>query len=316
MHCIYRLLFIALSAEIDPFHFHVSAWSVPQWPVSNQASVTSINALRLMDEALQRSQDGVVHLEIPTSGQPSHLSILPVGFTVVREPEGVNVTLPCGDIRTVELPLIRYNGRQLSPESGRLEEVMQRLYVCRCNVSPPNNVFDSGLALLAEDPFLPTYFIQLYNFASHLSGTYECLHRVYGVLTVTNRYLISPRLLPQEVFNPPMMNVTAKVGEKAEFRCAVKFNTMPSERMAFETRFMWRNDQGLIFAPGVPAFQHDVRMKSGINVTSNVPEDCLCHSTLSLESVQSQDAGRYQCWFKINDIFDEWVVQSAYLHAA
>ncbi|XP_055327814.1 uncharacterized protein LOC129581018 [Paramacrobiotus metropolitanus] len=309
MRIVSALVLICLIGALHLLQYPVDACHV------SAASTYSpgLNVLRLLDEALQRSQNGVVHLEIAVSGQPFHQPIQLALYTAVREPEGANVTLPCGDDSMLQLPLIRYNGRPVRPESGRLEEVLQRVYLCRCNVASPNSALDSGLALLTDDPSMPTYFLQLYNFGNHLSGTYECLHMVNRELVVTNRYLISTRLMPNQVFHPPMTNTTVKVGEKAEFRCAVSFNTMPSERLVFEARFMWRNEHDLLYAPGVPAFQHDVRRRSEINVTSNVPENCLCHSTLYVESVQSQDAGRFECWFKIDDIFSEWVVQSAYL---
>ncbi|XP_055328453.1 uncharacterized protein LOC129581418 [Paramacrobiotus metropolitanus] len=257
MRCIFASVFVTLNGALHFLQYPADA--CPVRPYSSD-----INVLRLLDEALNSSQDGVVRLQISNADQPSGQPSPPAGFVVVREPEGRNVTLPCGDNIIAQRPLIRYNGRQLPANGGPLDPTP--LHLCSCKINPSDNFWISGITLWSQVPFVAPYSLRLYNFTHRLSGTYECLHIFKGEPAVYNRYLISPRLIPKKVFQPPMANATSTVGKKAEFRCAVKFDAMPSSPVGFGDRFLWTDNQDLIYAPGVAAFQRDVRIRPRITV--------------------------------------------------
>ncbi|XP_055339226.1 uncharacterized protein LOC129588854 [Paramacrobiotus metropolitanus] len=156
------------------------------------------------------------------------------------------------------------------------------------------------------------YTITLFNFSQMHSGIYECLQYNGSQLITSRRYRVSPHMTREVLFDPPMSNMTVTVGDEVKLRCHVKFDAVPSP---FGERFLFRSEDYLIFASKHGLFRNGVQSRDGADTWYSVFADgCECGLELRITKVSRRDAGRYQCWFRVDDLFDEWFVQEFYLN--
>ncbi|XP_055355115.1 uncharacterized protein LOC129600573 [Paramacrobiotus metropolitanus] len=273
---------------------------------------------RYLDEvvALSGGNHGIIVMKNMSKPRPYFPATIRPDDIVIRMSQGIDIVLQCRSIGTGPLsptPLIRFNGKLLNFTHAFLNDWREKTYRC-CNPesrfkAPPA---DSMQVIKPKDYNTTGHFqIKLTEFSHSHAGTYECLRADGNNFTVTQRFVISPRLFPNQVLDPPMGNVTAKVGEEASLRCSVRYNNNPLLHWEYGRRFIWRKDQHLLFATGIPAFKE---AEIGGAMHSGTSADCHCHSTLVFNKVTKGDAGQYQCFFKIDDVFDEWVMGYGYLH--
>ncbi|XP_055330422.1 uncharacterized protein LOC129582832 [Paramacrobiotus metropolitanus] len=166
--------------------------------------------------------------------------------------------------------------------------------------------------LVESNPATGEMIVDFLAFSHFHAGKYECLRYNGSSLLTTQTFFVSPTVTPSQVFRPPMPNVTVRVGGTARFPCYVKFLAMPGD---FGKRFLWRDEDHVIYSPGNREIQtgHSTMKNFEANVHIQTDGMCQCHSTLEILHVQSNHAGRYQCLFKVDDVFHEWITQEAYL---
>ncbi|XP_055348483.1 uncharacterized protein LOC129595457 [Paramacrobiotus metropolitanus] len=191
-------------------------------------------------------------------------------------------------------------------------------YILFCNGT--NTIGNRGRNLVIHPVRVENYdvasgafTIALMNFTYSHSGLYECLHSNGSQLVVTKRYYVSATLVRHNVFQPPMQNVTVRHGDPAEMACAVRFNFLPGE---LATRFLWRSERHLMIADSIPEGAKKAKLYWGFvgSFGFGVDDEGRCSSTMQIESVTWEDAGRYECWLRINGRFDERIMQEAYLN--
>ncbi|XP_055356019.1 uncharacterized protein LOC129601273 [Paramacrobiotus metropolitanus] len=156
------------------------------------------------------------------------------------------------------------------------------------------------------------FSILLPNFTYAATGLYECLHSNGSQRVVTQRW-VSATLFRHNVFDPPMQNVTVRYGDPAAMVCGVRFNFLPGY---LKTRFLWRSGGYLLMADSIPAVADQARSWWGFygRFEFGIDDAGRCSSTMKINRVTWKDAGRYECWFRISDRLDEWIMQEAYLH--
>ncbi|XP_055339222.1 uncharacterized protein LOC129588848 isoform X2 [Paramacrobiotus metropolitanus] len=156
------------------------------------------------------------------------------------------------------------------------------------------------------------YTITLINFSQTHSGVYECLQYNGTQLVTTRRYRVSPLITRETLFDPPMSNMTVTVGEEVKLRCHVKFDAVPDP---FSERLLLRSENYLIYAPAHGPFRNGMGSRGEAGSYLSIFDDgCKCGLQLRIGKVSRRDAGRYQCWFRVDDLFDEWYVQEFHLN--
>ncbi|XP_055334101.1 uncharacterized protein LOC129585137 isoform X2 [Paramacrobiotus metropolitanus] len=279
----------------------------------------------ILNEAKKRNSNGTMHLRRfgrgpSVAGYPN--TEWPPQTELIQAPEGGTLFLPCNNTNrlvphTNIPPACTRNGLLLTLNNAPVfrHELNQRHSYCNCtnrtgtrqglgwhSVSAGNYDRDSGAFTIALD-----------NFTYAHSGLYECLHSNGSQLVVTKRYYVSATLFRPNVFQPPMQNVTVRHGDPAAMVCAVRFNFLPGK---LATRFLWRSERHCMIAESIAEVAKKAKLYWGFygGFDFNENDDGGCSSTMTIQSVTWQDAGRYECWLRINDRLDEWIMQEAYLH--
>ncbi|XP_055346567.1 uncharacterized protein LOC129594046 [Paramacrobiotus metropolitanus] len=252
----------------------------------------------------------------------------PPDTEIIRAPEGGTLLIPCNNSHNTNKqvshiaipPAFTYNGILVAvPADGINKEPHNEVNYC-CNCTKEFIAATAGNRQIPRRWLVPEYdlvtgafSIALENFSYVYTGLYECLHSNGSQLVVTHRYWVSATLFRHNVFNPPMKSVTVHYGHPAAMVCPVRFNFLPGYLM---TRFLWRKGSLLLLAQSVPEMKGKVTSPFGFKgeFKLGVSEPCLCNATMSFYSVTYEDAGLYECWFRINDRLDEWIAQEAYLH--
>ncbi|XP_055344848.1 uncharacterized protein LOC129592760 [Paramacrobiotus metropolitanus] len=267
--------------------------------------------MQQLHQAFAKHQNGTVHLGNLTITTPAPVYSLD-NNVVIRAAERTAITLKCRDHRIVPKTegtnrfAVRFNG----VEHGEFgpSQPMVPLPMTTCGCLPPDAAVGAYHATIYN---LTSADVHLLNFSNANGGQYECVWYNGGDAGyVSQRYLVSSLLTAQEVFTPPLRNISAKVGESVELRCWVKFDAMMGGMMG---RFLWISEKDVLSASGFEQLQHIVRRRDGISVHYKSDANCTCYVALKIPAVRRDDAGSYQCWFKADDIFDEWLVQSAFL---
>ncbi|XP_055347376.1 uncharacterized protein LOC129594648 [Paramacrobiotus metropolitanus] len=278
--------------------------------------------LRQLDGAVAASGNtGIVVLK--NTSEPLHYPPVDIRPTdvVIRVPEGESVSLQCGRKTpgyTLPEVLIRFNGKLLNFTDVKHVDWREAHYHCCRLSSREKQPKAEDIQIIRNEDYNTTgaFQIKLTHLTHAHAGVYECLGTNGTEIVVTKRFVVSPLLFRNQVFQPGM-NVSAVVGEPAQLACSVQFNTMSGKLRDFDARFIWRKDKYLMHALGVPSFRKAVIMPPGWNGLISAQIDhsiCECHDALMFHDVRPDDAGLYQCFFKIDDVFDEWVVQNIYLH--
>ncbi|XP_055356737.1 uncharacterized protein LOC129601852 [Paramacrobiotus metropolitanus] len=241
------------------------------------------------------------------------LPVLPPQMQIIRAPEGGTLLVYCNNTNGAQVPqaevppAFTYNGRLVSLANPTLAWIESEELHC-CNGTTKTSHGD----IVARPRFTQNswraseyqratgaFSIVLEHFNDGHSGVYECLHSNGSQLVVTQRYYVSAirtALNRHNVFDPPMKNLTVRYGRYAEMVCAVRFNFLPG---SLNTRFLWRNGGHLLMTDSMPQVAGKTsawRASTGTFMSALM------------------DAGLYECWFRINDRLDEWIMQEAYLH--
>ncbi|XP_055346494.1 uncharacterized protein LOC129593980 [Paramacrobiotus metropolitanus] len=275
-----------------------------------------INLNKVLNEAKESNGSGTMHLR--GYGSPKFLvAEWPPQTEIIRVPEGGKLFIPCSNPNNLQVshianpPAFAYNGVQYTIKGAALTwEPLNETYRC-CNCT--NNEIVRSLTVSGYQVATGAFTIELDHFSYVYTGLYDCLHSNGSQLVVTKRYWVSATLIRHKVFDPPMKNVTVRYGDPAEMVCAVRFSFLPG---SFENRFLWRKGVYLLWAGSIAKVAVTARSPYRFNGYFTFGENgkCLCNSTLKLNSATWEGAGLYECWFRINDRLDEWVVQEAYLH--
>ncbi|XP_055330703.1 uncharacterized protein LOC129583035 isoform X2 [Paramacrobiotus metropolitanus] len=279
---------------------------------------------RVLNEAKQRNGSGTMHLQGYGRG-PSNkgypIAEWPPGTEVIRAPEGGTLVIPCNnnlnntpkayDIRNP--PAFARNEWQvpvfqgIAVNMGRGQEVN---YCCNwtTDYDPADFKVQAEMINLTTGAFS----ITLPNFTYAATGLYECQYFNGSEYVATQRYWVSATLFRHNVFNPPMKNITVRYGDPAEMVCAVRFNFLPGY---LKTRFLWRAGNYLLVARSIPEVAEKTSYWWGFYGSFGYGAyEGQCNSTMTIHSVTWKDAGLYECWFRIDDRLDEWIMQEAYLH--
>ncbi|XP_055348448.1 uncharacterized protein LOC129595456 [Paramacrobiotus metropolitanus] len=280
---------------------------------------------QILDEAKQCSHNGTLHLNgygSPAKPDGYPAAELPPLTEIFRAPEGGTVVIPCDNrvnqnntqVSHVKIPpAFLKDGYHVSvptvdtiagPDAPRMS-----FYTCNCAKAYDRFVWENR-TVREYDLATGAFSIHLPAFSHVHTGLYECLHSDGHQLVVTQRYWVTPQLFRNEVFTPPMKNVSVRLGDPAEMACVVRFFALPG---LLGDRFLWRKGQHLLYAHSVKDFasraaDFKVRFQFGLY------DQCSCNSTMKIDRVGREHAGRYECWFRTNDRLDEWIVQEAYLH--
>ncbi|XP_055343084.1 uncharacterized protein LOC129591451 [Paramacrobiotus metropolitanus] len=300
-------------------------------PVQQGLTVTKLN--QILDRAKECSGTGTMRLGGCCRGPSSRkypISEWPPNTEILQAPEGGTLLIHCNNslntngtqVSHIAIPpAIAYNGLQVALDSGGVsgdhklpsDEKDTR---CNCTESASGYIIPLSWRQFDYSSLTGAFTIALKNFTYAYTGLYECLHSNGSQRVVTQRYWLSATLLRHEVFSPPMKNVTVRYGDSAEMVCPVRFNFLPGGLM---TRFIWRKESSLLIAKSIPEVADKIWQPYGVTGhyefgAGRVDEMCRCNSTFKIDSATWHHAGRYECWFRINDRLDEWVVQEAYLH--
>ncbi|XP_055327864.1 uncharacterized protein LOC129581041 [Paramacrobiotus metropolitanus] len=300
----------------------LASWFPGSLQCSQQGvSVDTIN--RILDQAKERNASGTMHLQGHGRGLPTRdfpLAAWPPNTQVIRAPEGGRLLIPCNNTNNTQVshltipPAFSYNGQQVnfSDAPTSRPEVPATNYCCN-RTGPDDSVVWKKMRALGYDAASGAFILALEDFTYAHTGLYECLHSDGRQLVVTQRYWISASLFRDQVFQPPMQNLTIRYGDPAALECAVSFNFLPGR---LTDRFLWRRGRYLLMAAGIPAVADQIASWWGYDgrVEVGISEQRQCHSTLKIDRVTWRDAGRYECWFRIDDRLDEWIMQEAHLH--
>ncbi|XP_055342205.1 uncharacterized protein LOC129590822 [Paramacrobiotus metropolitanus] len=286
-------------------------------------SVEKIN--RILNEAKQRNGNGTMHLQGygrgPTS-QEYPIAEWPPGTEIIRAPEGGTLVIFCNNSHNTNNtevfhsdipPAFRRNGVLIPLSDFEIaRRGFEEVNYC-CNRTNGNNPLEYGVEGKVYDLVTSAFSIALPKFSYAATGLYECLHSNGHQLVVTQRYWVSATLFRNKVFDPPMKNLTIRYGDPAELVCAVRFNFLPGY---LTNRFLWRAGNYLLMAKSIPEVADKIGSWWGFygRVDFGKDQQGRCNSTLKIDRVTWRDAGLYECWFRINDRLDEWIVQEAYLH--
>ncbi|XP_055344951.1 uncharacterized protein LOC129592846 isoform X2 [Paramacrobiotus metropolitanus] len=296
-------------------------------PAQGQKGLTVEKLNQILNEAKQRNGSGTMHLQGYGRGPSSQgypIAEWPPGTEVIRAPEGGTLLIPCNntnnsyntqrvyDIRKPpayarndwQVPLIR--------DIEVVSEGFQEVNHC-CNLTKDHNPAEFIMHGAMHDRTTGAFSIALPNFTYAATGLYECQHFNGSQYVVTQRYWVSATLFRHNVFNLPMKNVTVRYGDPAEMVCAVRFNFLPGR---LRTRFLWRAGNYLLVAKSISEVADKAMSWWGFNgrFEFSADEEGRCSSTMKIDSATWKDAGLYECWFRINDRLDEWIMQEAYLH--
>ncbi|XP_055357072.1 uncharacterized protein LOC129602125 [Paramacrobiotus metropolitanus] len=292
---------------------------------STQKGLTVDRLHQILNEAKQRNGNGVMQLhgygrgrtfeDVPAMEWPPNTQI-------IRAPEGGTLHVPCKNNNTkvshIEIPpAYTYRGRQVTVTDVNVPRRVFEGVNYRCNFteksSPGENIARSIKQVTDYDPATGAFSIALEDFTNAHSGLYECLHSNGSQRVVTQRYYVSATLLRHDVFQPPMPNVTARYGEPAEMECPVHFRFLPGH---LTDRFLWRRGRYLLMGDSIPEMADKAMSWRGFygHIETGINAALRCHATLKIRRVTWNDAGLYECWFRVDDGLDEWIVQEAYLH--
>ncbi|XP_055355812.1 uncharacterized protein LOC129601111 [Paramacrobiotus metropolitanus] len=265
-----------------------------------------------LDEAIRSAKNDIVHLKQSSISDP--VEIRPAD-SIIRAPEGRTARIHCKGGKPVpagqeERPQLWLNGRRLFVSKS--ESRSFEMHRCSCLVESAAARIHSNYSLIESNPVTGELITDLREFSHAHAGKYECVQYNGSDFLTTQTFFVSPTITASQIFRPPMPNVTVRVGGTARFPCYVKFLAMPGD---FGDRFLWRNDDHVIYAKGFKEFQTGSSSLANLNADIHIATDrkCHCHSTLKISRVEARHAGRYQCWFRVDDVFHEWVVQEAYL---
>ncbi|XP_055335928.1 uncharacterized protein LOC129586624 [Paramacrobiotus metropolitanus] len=278
--------------------------------------------INLLDQSISTGTNGIYCLHL-SQDENALLRKLSIG-SVIRAPTGSTVIFRCNGSNFNLSPnpqpsssQFMYNGQFLynfTTKRRRKRENLENDFICCDCATHCDTKKLTRRTRVRQNPVTNSFTVELDNFFHMHSGKYECVRFRDDQWVVTHTYLVSPQLTPLEIFQPPMRNVTKKVGENVHLRCFVKFWALQGD---LAKRFMWRNEEYLISAPGISAFGTTVESRQGSRSVFLTENDrnfkCRCLSTLMIFDLRKSDSGSYQCWFKIDDLFQEWVMQEIYL---
>ncbi|XP_055352201.1 uncharacterized protein LOC129598358 [Paramacrobiotus metropolitanus] len=292
-------------------------------PSQKGLSVDRLN--QILNEAKQSNGSGTMFLR--GYGRPPPTPRFPTwewppNTAIMRAPEGGALVIPCNNTNNMKVshvsipPAFMYNGKQFAITKGNTREKSsgETNHCCNCTPEISSRGFVRRSWSVSEyDPATGAFAITLHNFTAFASGLYECLHSNGRQLVVTQRYGVIATLLRHEVFDPPMQNVTVRLGDPAEMVCPVRFNFLPE---ALIRRFLWRKGHFLLMADAIPAVADAAVAWWGFDgfFEVGVRPPCVCNTTMKIASVTWEHAGVYECWFRIDDRQDEWIMQEAHLH--
>ncbi|XP_055348012.1 uncharacterized protein LOC129595125 [Paramacrobiotus metropolitanus] len=295
-------------------------------PVQPGVSVERIS--QILDEAKRRNGSGTMFLEGFGRGPSTKRFLVaewPPNTAIMRAPESGTLLILCNtshntnnmQVSHIEIPpAFTYNGIQVAvPTLGIFREPHDDVnYCCNCSRKfSPGEIVPRRWLVPEYNLASGAFSIALENFSYVYTGLYECLRSNGSQLVVTQRYWVSATLFRHNVFHPPMKNLSVRYGDPAEMVCAVRFNFLPGY---LKTRFLWRRESYLLMAKSIQQVADKTRAWwdfKGI-FHFGVVDQCRCNSTMRIDSVTWKDAGPYECWFRINDRLDEWILQEAYLH--
>ncbi|XP_055345267.1 uncharacterized protein LOC129593103 [Paramacrobiotus metropolitanus] len=310
------LCFVFSAACSVKYESHLGTSTTATAFTAVQTTNPTEEALRQLDKAMTLAGGRNRALVLKGISLPSPFLPLDIGQAdvVIRASEGECVILQCTRENGLVLsdPVIRFNGKLLKfIANGLLNWREKSYYSCRSS-SFDRKTETESIQIVKTDGRSETgsFQIKMTNFTHAHAGVYECLHENGSEFVAFKRFVLSPQLFHNRVFYPPMGNVTAVVGGQAELRCTVAFDAMPGTLDDFDGRIIWRKEHYLIFALGIPSFRKAVNRRALVKTGF----DDGCYTSLIFDEVQLDDAGQYQCFFKTDDVFDEWFVQAAYLH--
>ncbi|XP_055355814.1 uncharacterized protein LOC129601112 [Paramacrobiotus metropolitanus] len=282
-------------------------------PVQQGMSREAINGL--LDNAIRNANNGIIDLNALSVKRSEEIR---PADSIIRSPEGETARLHCKGRAPVpagqeEKPQFWFNGRR--KHSGASERIPVEVHRCSCLGDSNTTRFSAEYEIAESNPVTGELIVDILAFSHAQAGEYECIQFNDSPFRTIQTFFASPTVTPSRVFQPPMPNVTVRMGDTARFQCYVKFIAMPGD---FGDRFLWRNEDHVIYADGLKELQTGSSTLSNFRSTVYVGTDgfCHCHSTLEISSVQANHAGRYQCWFKVDDVFHEWIAQESYLIVA
>ncbi|XP_055352202.1 uncharacterized protein LOC129598359 [Paramacrobiotus metropolitanus] len=208
-------------------------------PSQKGRSVESVDRLnQILNEAKKSNGNGSMFLRgygRPPSTPRFPTAEWPPNTEIIRAPERGELVIPCNNTNNLQQvshvsipPAYTYNGK-LYPvnENDTVGDgyAAGKHSCCNCTPEASSRGFVRRSWSVSEyDPATGAFAITLHNFTAFASGLYECLHSNGRQLVVTQRYGVIATLLRHEVFDPPMQNVTVRLGDPAEMVCPVRFN--------------------------------------------------------------------------------------------
>ncbi|XP_055344923.1 uncharacterized protein LOC129592822 [Paramacrobiotus metropolitanus] len=279
---------------------------------------------QLLNEAKQLNDKGIMHLHGYGSGPSTRnypISEWPPHTEIIRAPEGGTLFVPCSNANKKQVshiaipPAFTYNGEHFTIKNAEItrESSEEMKFCCNCTKEIcTGEHLGSRLRVSGYDPATGAFSIALERFTYAHTGLYECLHSNGSQLVVTRRYWVTPRHIRYHVFDPPMQNVTVRYGDPAKIVCPVRFNYLPGDLTA---RFLWRKGRYLLLVKSIPQVKDSARSPYGFSghFEFDRGERCGCNSIMKINNVTREHAGVYECWFRINDRLDEWIMQEAHL---
>ncbi|XP_055340301.1 uncharacterized protein LOC129589533 [Paramacrobiotus metropolitanus] len=259
-----------------------------------------------LDAAISGNLTGTVFLGNLTN--PSHPPDPLANSVLIKAAEGAPVTFPCHDDRAN-----RPNGDGHNLVVGWKDMEFTRtspVEPARPVISCGCRNFTSRIVGFDVFEYNDTFVsVKLNDFSQANTGRYECRWYDGADVFVSQRYVVSAKFSARQLFTPPMHSVSAKIGERVELRCYVKFDKMAGD---LPSLFMWTNERDFLMASYAEHLHHAVRYRKGI-IWWMAPVTGACYMALIIPSMTLDDAGRYRCWFRVDAVLEEWLVQSAYI---
>ncbi|XP_055332552.1 uncharacterized protein LOC129584416 isoform X2 [Paramacrobiotus metropolitanus] len=218
-----------------------------------------MKVIQQLNEGIQNGRNGIIPLKLQEPSQTMKTLTKSLSSeNIIRAAEGETVQLRCNGSNTStpwngeDSPSqLWLNGRPINFTFADIVRPFgSKLARCSChgNVSDSTILVSSEVVLSDMNPLTRSLTVDLIELTHMHAGKYECVQHNGSQFVVTQTFLVSPQLIPSQVFKPPMRNVTAKVGDVVQLACVVQFRALVGR---LGKRFIWRSEDHVIYAPGI-----------------------------------------------------------------